>query len=74
MIRMRLKLTNKEYYTAKREAARLGISLVELLRRSLRTALPVNDTKPWMRYAGMVQSGDPASSRHTDDLVYGRKG
>ena len=74
MIRMRLKLTNKEYYTAKREAARLGISLVELLRRGLRTALPVNDTKPWMRYAGMVQSGDPASSRHIDDLVYGRKG
>ena len=74
MIRMRLELTNKEYYTAKREAARLGISLVELLRRSLRTALPVNDTKPWMRYAGMVQSGDSASSRHIDDLVYGRKG
>jgi len=74
MIRMRLELTNKEYYTAKREAARLGISLVELLRRSLRTALPLNDAKPWMRYAGMVQSGDPASSRHIDDLVYGRKG
>lgn len=73
MIRMRLNLTNKEYYSAKREAARLGISLAEFLRRSLRTALPVNDTKPWMRYGGMVQSGDPASSRHVDDLVYGRK-
>jgi hypothetical protein len=74
MIRVRIKMTKREHSIAKREAARLGISLVELLRRSLRTALPVNDTKPWMRYAGMVQSGDSASSRHIDDLVYGRKG
>ena len=73
MIRTQISLTKDEYVAAKREAARLGISLAELLRRSLRTVLPVNDTKPWMRYAGMVQSGDPASSRHIDDLVYGRK-
>ena len=56
-----------------REAARLGISLAELLRRSLRTVLPVNDTQPWMRYAGMVESGDPHSSQKIDDVVYGRK-
>lgn len=73
MIRTQISLTKDEYAAAKREAARLGISLAELLRRSLRTALPVNDTKPWMRYAGMVESGDPASSRHIDDVVYGRK-
>ena len=73
MIRTQISLTKDEYVAAKREAARLGISLAELLRRSLRTALPVNDTKPWMRYAGMVESGDPASSRHVDDVVYGRK-
>jgi hypothetical protein len=73
MIRTQISLTKDEYVAAKREASRLGISLAELLRRSLRTALPVNDTKPWMRYAGMVESGDPASSRHIDDLVYGRK-
>lgn len=59
---------------AAHEAARLGISLAEFLRLSLRAALPVSETKPWMRYAGMVQSGDPASSWHIDDLVYGRKG
>jgi len=47
--------------------------LAELLRRSLRTVLPVNDTKPWMRYAGMVETGDPASSRHIADVGYGRK-
>ena len=74
MIRVRIKMTKREHSIAKREAARLGISLAELLRRTLRAVLPVNDTKPWMRYAGMVQSGDPASSRHIDDLVYGRKG
>ena len=73
MIRTQISLTKDEYVAAKREAARLGISLAELLRRSLRTVLPVNDTKPWMRYAGMVETGDPASSRHIDDVVYGRK-
>ena len=73
MIRTQISLTKDEYVAAKREAARLGISLAELLRRSLRTVLPVNDTKPWMRYAGMVETGDPASSQRIDDLVYGRK-
>lgn len=73
MIRTQISLSEKEYAASKREAARLGISLAELLRRSLRTALPVDESKPWMRYAGMVESGDPASSRHIDDIVYGRK-
>ena len=73
MIRTQISLTKDEYVAAKREAARLGMSLAELLRRSLRTVLPVNDTKPWMRYAGMVATGDPASSQHIDDVVYGRK-
>ncbi len=73
MIRTQISLTKDEYAAAKREAARLGVSLAELLRRSLRTVLPVNDTQPWMRYAGMVETGDPASSRHIDDVVYGRK-
>jgi hypothetical protein len=73
MIRTQISLTKDEYVAAKREAARLGISLAELLRRSLRTVLPVNDAKPWMRYAGMVETGDPASSQHIDDVVYGRK-
>ena len=73
MIRTQISLPKDEYAAAKREAARLGISLAELLRRSLRTVLPVNDTKPWMRYAGMVETGDPASSQRIDDVVYGRK-
>ena len=73
MIRTQISLSEDEYAASKREAARLGISLAELLRRSLRTILPVNASKPWMRYAGMVESGDPESSRHIDDVVYGRK-
>jgi hypothetical protein len=73
MIRTQISLSEEEYIAAKREASRLGISLAELLRRSLRTTLPVDESKPWMRYAGMVASGDPESSRHIDDLIYGQK-
>ncbi|HET6284808.1 MAG TPA: CopG family transcriptional regulator [Polyangia bacterium] len=73
MIRTQISLSEDEYSAAKREAVRLGISLAELLRRSLRTVLPVNDTQPWMRYAGMVETGDPRSSQSIDDVIYGRK-
>lgn len=58
---------------AKREAARLGISLAELLRRSLRQVLPVDESKPWMRYAGMIESGDAQSSRSIDEIIDGHK-
>ncbi len=73
MIRTQISLSKEEYDAAKREAQRLGISLAELLRRSLRNVLPVDDTKPWMRYAGMVESGDPDSSQRIDEVVYGHK-
>ncbi|MEA2693990.1 MAG: hypothetical protein QOJ16_3377 [Acidobacteriota bacterium] len=73
MIRTQISLSEEEYSAAKREAERLGISLAELLRRSLRGVLPVDESKPWMRYAGMVESGDPHSSRRIDDIVYGQK-
>lgn len=74
MVRTQISLTKEEYCAAKREAGRLGISLAELLRRSLRDVLPVDESKPWMRYAGMVESGDPRSSLHIDDVIYGQKG
>jgi hypothetical protein len=54
-------------------SCRLGISLAELLRRSLRTLLPVEPGKPWMRYAGMIESGDATSSQRIDDVIYGQK-
>jgi hypothetical protein len=73
MIRTQISLTKEEYEAAKRESRRLGISLAELLRRSLRRVLPVDESKPWMRYAGMIETGDPHSSQEIDDLVYGQK-
>ncbi len=73
MIRTQISLSKEEYEAAKREARRLGISLAELLRRSLRNVLSVDDSKPWMRYAGMVESGDPDSSQCIDEVVYGHK-
>ena len=73
MIRTQISLTGAEYQAAKREARRLGISLAELLRRSLRGILPVDQSRPWMKYAGMVESGDRRSSQRIDDIVYGQK-
>ncbi len=73
MLRTQISLSQEDYDAAKAEAARLGISLAELMRRALRAALPADASKPWMRYAGMVESGDPASSLHIDDVVYGHK-
>jgi hypothetical protein len=74
MIRTQVSLSKSEYAAAKREARRLGISLAELLRRSLRAVLAVDESKPWMRFAGMVETGDRRSSRRIDDVVYGQKG
>lgn len=74
MIRTQISLSEQEYEAAKQESKRLGISLAELLRRSLRSVLAVDQSKPWMRYAGMVESGDTRSSEHIDDVVYGQKG
>ncbi len=73
MIRTQISLSSREYHSAKREAVRLGISLAELLRRSLRTMLPSDDSKPWMRYAGMIETRDPKASQKIDDVVYGQK-
>ena len=73
MVRTQVSLTEEEYQAAKAEAARLGISLAELLRRSLRPLLPSDQKRPWMRYAGMVESEDPDASQKIDQIVYGHK-
>ena len=73
MIRTQISLDEQEYVLVKQQAAALGISIAELVRRALRQALPVNDQAPWMRYAGLVESGDPNSSRSIDEIVYGSK-
>jgi hypothetical protein len=73
MIRTQISLSEEEYEAAKAEAARLGVSLAELLRRSLRHMLPADETKPWMRYAGMVETGERDASQRIDETVYGHK-
>lgn len=73
MLQTQISLSEEEYEAAKQEAQRLGISLAELLRRSLRNALPVDQSKPWMQDAGMVESGNSQSSQSIDELVYGHK-
>jgi hypothetical protein len=73
MIRTQISMSQEEYAMAKREAGRLGISLAELLRRSLRTMLPSDESRPWMKYAGVIETGDPKSSQRIDDIVYGQK-
>jgi hypothetical protein len=73
MMRTQISLTPDEMRAARAEAKRLGISLAALLRRSLRTLLPVDASRPWMRFAGMIESGDAESSRRIDDVIYGQK-
>ncbi len=73
MIRTQISLSEQDYEAAKQEARRLGVSLAELLRRSLRAMLPIDESKPWMKYAGMVETGDPSSSQRIDEVVYGQK-
>jgi len=73
MIRTKVSLSKEEYEAAKREAERLGISLAELLRRALRSLIPADESKPWMRYAGIVETGDSRSSERIDEIAYGDK-
>jgi hypothetical protein len=73
VIRTQISLSREEYESAKREAHRLGISLAELVRRALRSVVPIDESGPWMRFAGMIESGDPRSSQRIDEVVYGHK-
>ncbi|MBY0507826.1 MAG: hypothetical protein K2X03_28190 [Bryobacteraceae bacterium] len=58
---------------AKAEAKALGISVAEFVRRAVREALPVPGSAPWMKFAGLVESGNPASRQSVDEIVYGQK-
>ncbi len=73
MIRKQVSLDKHEYALARNEAEPLGISIAEFVRRAIREKLVAAKDAPWMRYAGMVESGDPRSSRSIDHLVYGAK-
>jgi len=73
MIRTQISLDKHEYDLAKAQAAALGISIAEFIRRAVRERLPVRGEGAWMKYAGFVETGDPRSSERIDDLVYGAK-
>lgn len=83
MVRTQVSLDEEAYRAAKREARRQGISLAELFRRALARALtasrgeaaqaPGGGERAWMRYSGVLDSGDPDSSLSVDAVVYGRE-
>ena len=73
MTRTQISLDERDYKLAKREAAAMGIPVAEYVRRAIRSVLPSSGHPAWMRYAGLVESGNPRSSRLIDDVVYGHK-
>ncbi len=73
MIRTQVSLDEQDYKLAKKEAEALGISVAEYVRRAIRRVLPPSGRPVWMRYAGLVDSGNPHSSQSIDDIVYGNK-
>ena len=73
MIRTQISLDEEEYRLAKEQAQALSISVAELVRRAVREVLPPTGQGPWMRFAGLVETGDSQSSRSIDDVVYGTK-
>ena len=73
MMRTQISLDKDEYLLAKKGARALGISVAEFVRRAVRQALPTPGKGAWMRYAGLVESGDPHSSQSVDELIYGGK-
>ena len=73
MIRTQISLDEHEYKLAKKEAQSLGISVAEFVRRAIRGVLPPAGRGSWMRFAGMVESGNSRSSQSVDEIVYGTK-
>jgi hypothetical protein len=71
MTRLQVKFYKQEYNFARKEADALGISVAEFVRRAVQDRLLVSREAPWMRYAGMVESGDPHSGTTIDEIVYG---
>jgi hypothetical protein len=83
MIRTQVSLDEEAYRAAQDEAARQGISFAELCRRAIGRFLAVSSSsggddrgrkaRPWMRFAGSLESGDADASRTVDAVVYGSR-
>jgi len=67
MIRTQVSLEKKDYLLAKKEAKAQGVSMAELFRRALRQRLPSTGKAPrdapWLRFLGMLDTGDPRASK-----------
>ena len=74
MLRTQISLPEEMYERARAEAERQGVSIAEFVRRALAAQLSagVSASRPWMRHAGAVSSGDAGASRSIDEVVYGR--
>ncbi len=73
MLRTQVSLDPEMYERARAEAARLGVSIAELVRRALATQLAAEaGGRRWMRFAGVLASGDSEASRTVDEVVYRR--
>ena len=55
------------------KAKSLDISVAEFVRRAVRNALPPRGEGAWMKFAGLVESGNSHSSQSIDEIVYGQK-
>jgi hypothetical protein len=76
MIRTQISFDEDLYRAAQAQAKRMGISLAELCRRALATAIapPPSGPRPWSRFAGIIDEGDIDDSDNDsiDALVHGR--
>lgn len=74
MLRTQISLERDMYARVKAAARQQGVSVAELMRRALASALrpAVSTNQPWMRFAGTLESRDAGSSRSVDAVVYGR--
>ena len=73
VIRTQISRGDRDYALAKKEAEALGISVAEFVRRAICRVFPLSGKAVWMRYAGLVESGNPRSSQSIDEIVYGWK-
>ncbi len=73
MMRTQISLDSKMYDEARRQARKLGISFAEFCRRAVSQALAVRGgERPWLRFSGALESGDPEASLSVDAIVYDR--
>ena len=57
----------------KKAAKALAISVAEFVRRAVRESLPISEGPSWMRYAGIVESGDAHSISSIDEIFHGSR-